>query len=356
MGTLYIIGAGCSRNYDQSETRVQGLLPPLNSDFFAMAKKIVDQNPRVLGYGMMGLHHLIRDLNRVYGYGDSDDDTTVLGDPRLTLEGVMMFYSLRHQLLDRNPFFDRDNRSSTLNDLIALTLAESLKGPLCPKHAKLASLMQPGDMVFNFNYDILMDNALYQSGRLTDSGYRMRFDYTHSDGEWAETRHKDSDVSLLKLHGSLNWLRCTTCGRNLLLRGAKTVQQQWEDIRAIPVSCPRCKDEGRLNLRRVLIPPTGIKNYSDPDIRYLWMEAAAPASEIGGVVAIGYQFADLDHEVEMLLRTLVVSEAMRRDVPVSIVNKSPEHAQGRLQSIFPKSEMKVWRSLDSFLGGEPSAP
>ena len=41
MPTLYILGAGCSRNYSQSATEISGLLSPLDKDFFLMAKRLL---------------------------------------------------------------------------------------------------------------------------------------------------------------------------------------------------------------------------------------------------------------------------------------------------------------------------
>ena len=41
----YLLGAGCSRNYAEGVTKIQGLLPPLDKDFFRMAKKVMPAVP-----------------------------------------------------------------------------------------------------------------------------------------------------------------------------------------------------------------------------------------------------------------------------------------------------------------------
>ncbi len=41
---------------------------------------------------------------------------------------------------------------------------------------KLAGRLNKGDIVWSFNYDVLMDNALRNTGKVTDSGYVFRFD------------------------------------------------------------------------------------------------------------------------------------------------------------------------------------
>jgi len=103
MVTLYIIGAGCSRNYEQCQSPVPRLQPPVNADFFKMAKKIVDFYDLSHMFGPIpGLDHFTRNLNRLYGYGESEFDTTVFNDDRLTLEGVMTHFHLEYELLHTN--------------------------------------------------------------------------------------------------------------------------------------------------------------------------------------------------------------------------------------------------------------
>lgn len=191
MVTLYIIGAGCSTNYDQSKSPVLGLIPPVNNDFFKMAKKVIDFYDLNNMWGPInGLDHLIADINRLYGYERIDNlgyETQVLNDDRLKLEDVMTFYDLKFSILDRDILGDyssRDHRTRPLNNLLAFTICEALAGPVCNKHLLLANIMQKDDVVWSFNYDLLMDNALYYKGMLTDSGYKIRFDYIFAEGNW----------------------------------------------------------------------------------------------------------------------------------------------------------------------------
>jgi hypothetical protein len=53
--------------------------------------------------------------------------------------------------------------------------------------------------VMSFNYDLLIDNALLRCG--------LRPDYGTDLSNWP----RGGPVSLFKLHGSLNWLRCPIC-------------------------------------------------------------------------------------------------------------------------------------------------
>lgn len=345
MVVLYIIGAGCSKNYDQGVSPVPDLQPPLNRDFFKMAKKIVDFYDLSHMHGPVdGLDHFIGELNRLYEYKDSKYDTTVLSDDRLNLEEVMTHFYLESEILDDSipeVLSASKLRIETLNDLLAYTIAESLQGPVCRKHLRLAEKMQKGDIVWNFNYDLLLDNALYEKKKLTDSGYVMRVDYTFADGKWEKPKDSPSDVILLKLHGSRNWLKCGTYGSMLLLRGMKSVPALWTIVRDLPIEtikCPKCNSVKKMGLRRIIVPPSMVKSFGELQVRYLWKYAYS-VSNIDRLIVIGFRFAEQDPEVEMLLRTMVQHNRISSDVPILIVNPRPKKVKKRFSSIFNRSNI-----------------
>lgn len=63
---LYILGAGCSRNYSQGETEINGLKSPLDDDFFKMAKKVIF-NKQMDRLFWLRLENFLQDLTRLYG-------------------------------------------------------------------------------------------------------------------------------------------------------------------------------------------------------------------------------------------------------------------------------------------------
>jgi hypothetical protein len=352
--TLYLLGAGCSRNYIQSETRIAGLMAPLNNDFFRMARRVIDDSPRLVetytSGDIIGLGHFIRAMNRLYGYGESEEDTHVFDDERLTLEGVMDHFYLSSELLSSYRGDAGGSRVRVLNELVALVIAEALRGPPCSKHALLAARIQEADVVINMNYDLLLDNALYGAGKLVDSGYNVRFDYTLTQAGWERTNDKISGIPLLKLHGSLNWVRCERCGRNLLLRGQKSTMETWGTLHKSRLKCPKCDAGAFTGLQRIMIPPAGTKTFNDPDVRYLWLGTPSRCDGVEKIVVIGYRFSETDSELEMLFRTMVKDKLLKRDTPITIVNPNPEQVQIRLRSVFDRAPVTTVPSLDLFLG------
>jgi hypothetical protein len=356
MATLYILGAGCSANYKGS-TRVPNLESPLNNNFFQRAKKVIEYYPSIRSI-VRGLDSLASALSIIYGVQpNTDDPYSIFEKKELSLGEVMNYFFLEPRLFP-SEVFDADSRLKTMNDLLAFVLAEALSGPARVKHDKLASGMKEGDVVFSFNYDILIDNALGQQSKLTDSGYSMRFDYSLSGDNRTETRDSyPSQVKLFKLHGSLNWLRCPECGRNLLLLYQRSIDELWRQIKRassfstsppyytddedyLTIRCPKCERAAE-KPRMIIVPPAGMKDYIDTDIRHLWRAARYAGSKLERIIVIGYRFSEMDYELEVLLRKMIADRTLARNTKVTIWNRDPKPAGQRFSRIFGKENIET---------------
>lgn len=356
MSTLYIIGAGCSRNYSQSTSKVPGLACPLNNDFFKMAKKVVASLNIREGADWVfdgSIGHLIPDLCEMYGYS-RDTGINVFDDPRLELEDVITMFSLRTEIFGRPHFtygyphdmirtIDR-TRLPTLLELVSRTLTEALSGPPCEKHKKLAESMSPGDIVFSYNYDLLMDNALRDTGKLGESGYLLSFYRTLKDGAWTKPVESASKIKMIKLHGSLNWARCIICGSNLLIHHQKV--GSWNSFTS-RFKCPKCHGGGDTSSQmiRLLVPPLLTKSYDDRDINYLWFEAARLLKNVDEIVVIGYSLPKADAASKTLLLT---SRRNMDKIPLTIVDPNPD-VKSRFETIFNNSRICEFKNLDYYL-------
>jgi hypothetical protein len=313
----------------------------------------------------IGLDDLIWDLYRLYGHDlphltdqhnlpllDAEN-LRVLDDPRLGLESVMTAISIETELFmkptclfghrEPNPF--PSAKLGPLIELVAVTISEALLGPFCSKHLRLAELLREGDVVISYNYDILMDNALRYRGKLSDSGYLLPFQKVRNGGTWEKPDDQASEITLLKLHGSLNWMRCTSCDSNLMMRYEKP--GYWET--SIPKTCPKCGESGHY-LERILVPPLLTKDYSDPAINYLWREANRRLhTRIDEIVSIGYSLPATDFTSEILLRTGLEFNRQRQ-IPLTLVNPCEEVLR-RYSRIFSRDRITWNKSLDEFLDG-----
>jgi NAD-dependent SIR2 family protein deacetylase len=357
-----MIGAGCSRNYSQSASAIPGLASPLDQDFFQMAKKVILKG-RVESDLLMMIEGTIHDLHRLYGYElpdehsginapDAEKFLEVLDDKRLSLEKVMTELSLETGIfLQLPPFYGYRRKSDVLDfadslapliELVAVTISKALEGPPCSKHMKLAQSLKTGDMVISFNYDILMDNALRNSGKLTDCGYLVPFQKASDGQEWKRSEDVPSEVVLLKLHGSMNWLRCSYCGSYFLTRSEK--MGPW--YVSLPKQCPTCRESGTY-LERVIIPPLLTKEYSVQPFNRLWSEASRRLPRMREIVVIGYSFPPTDFATETLLR-IGLPWTIQKSIQFKVVNPDKEVFE-RFSRAFGTSKVNWVGSLEEYL-------
>jgi NAD-dependent SIR2 family protein deacetylase len=345
MTKIFILGAGCSKNYSQGTTNIPGLKCPVDRDFFAMAKKVIINKITDPLFDAQ-LNHLLKDINEMFGSQDNDG-LSVLDIPNLSLEKVMTEIAIQGTLFDKPIYrygwkyatdLTVSRRMSTFIELISRTIEEALKGDVCEKHKALADLIDQNDTVISYNYDLLIDKALRSKTKLTDEGYRLSFYRTYQDGGWSRPDSEGSSVSLLKLHGSLNWLRCRICDSVLLWRSEKV--SIWPTV-----SCPKCGAQGE-TMERVLIPPLLVKDYGEPAINYLWFEAVGALHRADEIIVIGYSLPPTDFASETLLLSGLGQR--RKEVPVTIVNPDPS-VRKRFSEIFAERNINYMPTLEEFL-------
>lgn len=343
MPVLYILGAGCSRNYAQSTHGIKGLRSPLNHDFFKMAKLVIENTGMKYDASFMEeIDFLIRTIAPFYGYNQSD--LGFFDSSALSLEEIMTLLDIDFKLFSSRTVPSQRLRESrqlrTLKDLLVRTLDYALKGPPCSKHLALAKRMEPGDLVLNFNYDILMDNALYASRKITDSGYGLIFFRINQDEQWANPSEEPSKVNMLKLHGSLNWIRCSLCGSLLLYHYKKQTMYG-----AHSFQCPRCSSS-ESHAIRMMIPPIQSKDYGDQDISFLWVQADQMIRDFSKIVCIGYSFSAFDFDMTSLMRRY---RARRTKVPeVDFVNRD-YRVERHFKSLIGVENVRHFSDLTSYL-------
>lgn len=344
MPDLYILGAGCSRNYSEATHNIRGLESPTNGNFFKMARLAIEKTGMKSDSRFMEeIDLLIKTIAPLYG---GSNELRFFSKRNLNLEGVMtlldidfrMFSTIPEQRLGRS----ESRQLRALKDLLTRTLEIALRGPPCGKHRTLAREMSDGDVVLSMNYYILINNALLSSGKTADSGYNMNFYKVNRDGEWTRPNSQPSRVSLFKLHGSLNWVRCGLCGSLLLYRYTKQTL-----IGGEPFQCPRCSSENFAE--RMIIPPLHTKDYRDKDLAFLWIQADRAMKEFSKIVSIGYSYSPLDSDMTALIRRLRTRQATVPEVDFI----SPDHeAEKRLKDLLGVKKTNRYKDLSSYLESE----
>ena len=166
--------------------------------------------------------------------------------------------------------------------------------------------------VVSLNYDVIVDNAMFS---LSEQYQQMRPpDYCV---ETATNMYRDFCAQgtfgrLLKIHGSLNWLYCEHCRRLDLFisEGMRTGKALNELYYSTPFddaySCRGTPCRNRPNcdgfVSPILITPTYVKDYENPHIERVWVEAERAMKEADRAVIIGYSLPTDDVEIAMLFK------------------------------------------------------
>ena len=174
--------------------------------------------------------------------------------------------------------------------------------------------------VISTNWDILLDNSIYQSLQ-KNASYDGVVDYCCyiSSKDENDSTVKPGleklgqggfNVKLLKLHGSLNWLQCPRCSRLYARFSSKEAMHNYDN----PSSCRHCdsnfpEERGNHTLAPNLIMPTYLKDLSNPQYRIIWQNAGIEISEAEEIVFIGYSLPYADFEMRQLLSRMVRKSA-----------------------------------------------
>jgi len=172
----------------------------------------------------------------------------------------------------------------------------------------LLKLAYPGSLpeaaVISLNYDMILDVAMFDlcQERKPDSvpryGCDIKTEGYQSKQPWG---------SLLKIHGSVNWMYCSQCHhleigwsskRGSPSRIGHLFFRSLDDQYAHRSQCPECGTR----LRPILITPTHRKDYRNPHLARVWYEAERILQRANRVIFVSYSLPGDDVEVIYLLK------------------------------------------------------
>lgn len=311
MSTVYILGAGASAGFDRSST---GMRCPSAKNFFTVADQVLKSDPRetIDNYGS-----LIFFLKKYLNLSPAD-----LENAGLDMQDVLTFLDLEMEYSDSPEEMDQLQRArNEFMDLLSVTFGKVLDGPPCPYHGALASSLGENDTVISFNYDLLMDIALYLNSPHWDpiSGYGLKA--VPACRDTSLPAFCGSKVLLLKPHGSFNWVVCRTCGNFYVLPFAQnSTSLKWTSFKSF---FP--EPQGHY-LERLLIPPTLKKDIHGKAMQLIWTRALNALKNAGRIVVIGYSLPATDFLVKRLLyRSLPYNQNLREFELVDRKNSSPSN-------------------------------
>ncbi len=156
------------------------------------------------------------------------------------------------------------------------------------------------------NYDILIDNALINNYPKIKIDYGI--DFVNTEKLNKKVRPDKTGCKLYKIHGSLNWLYCSTC-TNLFLtpeeKGVITYTQ----------SCSECST----SRQQIVVPPTYFKDISNVFLSLIWNKTENSLRNIENIIFCGYSFPDADIHIKYLLKRIEINS--QRKIKITIINQ-----------------------------------
>jgi hypothetical protein len=235
--------------------------------------------------------------------------------PKEKYPGLPLLMSLIDIAIDRRELFANSwdvTQLAELREAIEIAIFDVLEDTLrrfpTNNHYTLLDRMFPvpeRPAVISTNYDLVADTSMMFLSR--NRGQPGVPNYYCGLANMSVVGPGERFGTLLKLHGSLNWLFCKTCQRlevgatestrflGILNQIAKDLASSFT---ADGAPCSVCGTP----LRPLLVAPSHLKDYRNPHLSQVWYEAQRVLRQADRVIFVGYSLPDDDVEVVYLLK------------------------------------------------------
>lgn len=278
---VFILGAGASADCGA----------PVMSNFLQKAEDIVESGSLKIDAKMEieKVFALRNDLRRIYANSDLDLDNIE------TLFGITEMARILNVLGNLSPE-EIIQLNRALKRLIIETLEKSIKFPYReksmmppPTYDTFVKKMLMNDYaspktnmsIITFNYDLALDYTLNYYGLPIDYGFS----------------NKTDAITLLKLHGSINWVKSkdeggiNILGLSTYLRNTqRPILHNITEVE-LPLSNAIYSKTEEIPF---IVPPTWNKSEYNTDLTNVWHRAALEISEARNIYIIGYSFPRSD--------------------------------------------------------------
>lgn len=150
------------------------------------------------------------------------------------------------------------------------------------------------------------DTVLERSFRAKSINYSLSLNdcYYHFDDNSKNRCNKNKrtpSMKLSKLHGSVNWFRCSNCGCIIIVEKEPYTDYLLQDNRVKCLACGQASENGSSLLHTEIITPTMIKSIDSQIYRNIWKSASETLTRAEKIIFLGYSLPISDFELRYLL-------------------------------------------------------
>lgn len=227
----------------------------------------------------------------------------------------------------------------------------------CEHHDRIAASLSlvGGDVVINFNYDVIMDASLRGRGLLSENTpwcFGIPFTHQWDGGEFLAMRKPRGLLGkaiYFKLHGAVNWFRGTGYQQDARLKKWRIyVPIECLDRQTMPSTGLFRAPKGYVGVEPILIPPSFMKSNlfagGKRDWADVWWESAKKLGTCKEWIVIGFSCGHSDLDARWLLRKAAVAAG---GPTIIIADLDPCAVQARLSEVLRGAPYSWGRTFGS---------
>jgi len=188
-----------------------------------------------------------------------------------------------------------------------------------------------------------MSDAMKKTNKMETQ--RARKEYEKLLKRWKIRQNPNNWLSVLKLHGSLDWGICRSCQELFVMRSIPFYQAKSTILmhriyskahRKHFLCCPHVK------LDPLMVPPTWMKDYDNKVLVNIWRHAEERLCRASSIVFLGYSMPSVDEKIRFLFHKALYNRGGKPWNEIVVVNRSTEKVLPEYKGVFGNVRPITW--------------
>lgn len=211
---------------------------------------------------------------------------------------------------------------------------------------KNSSTVQPKNTIITFNYDTLLEESLEEISVPYNLGILDTDISIEHNSSNLICKKSLTGLSILKLHGSMNWALSYQPHEDFQNRGSS--DKTYPHIRIYNTATDLFRDDAHLYDQLILEPPTWNKGASGPILQLLWNKSIDALRTATRIFIVGYSIPETDMHFKYLMASGLSDNISLEEIiianPAFADEKESDFLRTRVFRIF-REEHEINRSI-----------